>query len=255
MIMQEKLFFENSKGNKLCGILSNPTASKDRPIIILCHGFSSSKDSKTFVELEKILNEKGISTFRFDFYGHGESEGKFEDVTISEAVDDVLNAIKFLKQKGYKKIGLMGSSFGGMASLLAASKTNDLYVLALKSPVSDYLREIIAQISKYPLNVWKKQGFIYYTNSKGNKFRLNYSFFEDAKTVSGYEAAKKIKIPTLIVHGDKDESVPIEQSIKTAKLIKNCKLEIIKGADHRYTNPEHFEKMLSLVSGFIIENS
>lgn len=253
--MQEKLYFKNSRGNRLCGILSDPTPGKEKPIIILCHGHSSSKETNTFIQLEKILNSNGISDFRFDFYGHGESEGKFEDATISEAVDDVLNAIKFVKQKGYKKIGLVGSSFGGMASLLAASKTNDLYALVLKSPVSDYSGKIITQETKYPIDVWKKQGFIYYTNSKGEKLRLNYSFFEDAKTVSGYEAAKKIKIPALIVHGDKDEDVPVEQSRKTAKLIKNCRLEIIEGADHRYTNPEHFENMLKLVSEFIIDDS
>jgi len=77
--MKEKLFFKNSKGNKLCGILSS--VNKDR-IIILCHGFSSNKDTQTFPILEKIFN-KNISTFRFDFYGHGESEGKFEDITVS----------------------------------------------------------------------------------------------------------------------------------------------------------------------------
>jgi len=83
---------------------------------------------------------------------------------------------------------------------------------------------------------------------------LNYSFFEDAKNNNGYEAAKKIKIPTLIVHGDKDESVPVEQSIKTAKLIENCKLEIIKGSDHYYSKPEDFDKMIKLVVDFIVEN-
>lgn len=254
-IMQKKVFFENSRGNRLCGILSDPAPGKDRPIIILCHGHSSSKETNTFIQLEKILNSNGISDFRFDFYGHGESEGKFEDATISEVIDDIMNAIKFVEQKGYKKIGLVGSSFGGMASLLAASRTNDLYVLALKSPVSNYLGKIVAQESKYPIAAWKKQGFIYYTNSKGEKLRLNYSFFEDAKTVSGYEAARKIKIPVLIVHGDKDEDVPVEQSRKTASLIKSCRLEIIKGADHRYTNPEHFEKMVKLISEFIIKNS
>jgi len=219
--MQNKLFFKNSKGNKLCGILSNPTSSKEKPIIILCHGFSSSKDSQTYIRLEKRLNDKGISTFRFDFFGHGESEGKFEDITISEAVDDVLNAIKFIRDLDYKRSGLFGSSFGGMAAIIAASKTRDLFVLALKSPVSDYHGKII-------------------TNEM------------DSKKNIGYKAAKKIKIPTLIVHGDKDKTVPIEQSKKTASLIKNCKLEIIKGADHRYTNPKDFEKMIDLVTKFIL---
>ena len=252
--MEEKVYFKNSKGLKLCSILSNPTSSKEKPIIILCHGFSTSKNSHTYVRLQEILNKYQISTFRFDFFGHGESEGKFEDITISEAVDDILNAIKFLKNQGYTKIGLVSSSFGGIASLMAASKTDDLFILALKSPVSNYEEKEYATKSKEELEEWRNRGFRYYVSGDGRKLKLNYTFFEDFKNNNGYEAAKKIKIPTLIVHGDNDESVPIEQSKKTASLIENCKSEIIEGADHRYSKPEDFEKMLDLISKFIIEN-
>jgi len=253
--MQEKLFFENSRGSRLCGILANPTSNKNGPIMILCHGFSTSKDSSTYVRLEKILHGEGISTFRFDFFAHGESEGEFEDITISEAVDDILNAIRFLKESGYSKIGLVGSSFGGLASVIAASKTDDLFVLALKSPVSDDLGKLVAQESRQEIETWKERGFIYYTSGDGRGLKLNYSFFEDDEKVNGYEAAKKIKIPTLIVHGDNDESVPIEQSEKIVGLIDNSRLEVIESADHRYSKPEDFEKMLGLISEFIIKNS
>lgn len=252
--MEEKLYFKNSKELNLCGILSDPTSDKEKPIIIFCHGFSTSKNSHTYVKLQKILSRHQISTFRFDFFGHGESDGKFEDITISKAVDDVLSAIRFLKKIGYPKIGLVGSSFGGIASIMAASKTNDLFILALKSPVSNYEEKEYATKSKEELEEWKNKGYKYYVSGDGRKLKLNYTFFEDFKDNNGYEAAKKIQIPTLIVHGDKDESVSIEQSKKTVSLIENCKLEIIEGADHRYSKPEDFEKMMDLISKFIIEN-
>ena len=138
------------------------------------------------MRLEEILNKNGISTFRFDFFGHGESEGKFEEITTSEAVDDIQNAIQFLKASGYKKMGLVGSSFGGLASIIAASKTNDLYVLALKSPVSDYLGKITSQEDKQEIKTWKEKGITYVTAPDGRSFKLNYSFFEDAEKVNGY---------------------------------------------------------------------
>lgn len=253
--MEKKIYFKNSKGNKLCGILSNPISNKKQPIIILSHGFSTSKNSRTYLRLQNILNKHQISNLRFDFFGHGESEGKIEDITISEAVDDILNAIKFLKNQGYTKIGLFGSSFGGIASLITASKTDDLFLLVLKSPVSNYEEKEIATKSKKELEDWKNKGFRYYVSGDGRKLKLNYTFFKDFKNNNGYKAAKKIKIPTLIVHGDNDETVPIEQSKKTANLIKNCKLEIVKGADHRYSKPKDFEKMLDLISNFIVQNS
>lgn len=253
--MKEKIFFKNSKGKKLWGILSNPTSQREKPIIILCHGFSTSKDGRTYVRLEQILNEYGLSTFRFDFFGHGESEGKFDEITTSEAADDVQNAIKFLKESGYKKIGLVGSSFGGMASIIAASKTDDVYVLALKSPVSDYIGMSLARHNEQEIKNWKEKGYIDITGVDDEKRKLNYSFYKDAERINGYDAAKKIKIPTLIVHGDRDETVPIEQSKRTASLIENCRLEIIEGGDHKYSRKEHFEKLLDLISKFIIKHS
>ena len=253
--MKNKTYFENSAGIRLCGILSNPTEDREKPIIILCHGFSTSKDGRTSVRLEEILNEQRISTFRFDFFGHGESEGKFAEITSSEAIDDVLNAIKFLKESGYKKIGLVGSSFGGMASIIAASQLDDLYILALKSPVSDYRSMAHARRSEQELKDWKEKGFIELDSTNEDRQRLNYSFYDDAENVKVYEAARKIKAPSLIIHGDEDETVPIAQSQKTARLIENCRLEIIKGCDHVYSNPDHFERLLNLILEFIIKNS
>ncbi len=132
--MDSKIFFKNSKGNKLCGIVNNPSKSKVKPIIVLAHGFSSNKNSGTYTVLTERLAKYNISTLRFDFYGHGESEGRFEDITISEAVDDILQAIKYLKLQGYKKIGLMGSSFGGISSIIAASSR---YLYMTHEPFAD----------------------------------------------------------------------------------------------------------------------
>ncbi len=251
-MIREKLYFTNSRGDRLCSILTSlddPTS----PIVLLAHGFASTKDRGSYLDLEKRFIEKGIAVFRFDFHGHGESAGKFEELTISQAADDILNAILFVKKKGYQKIALVGSSFGGMASILAAAKSKDLFVLALKCPVSDYLGKIISNITHSPIQKWKEKGFMYYTNKKGEKLKLNYSFFEDAEKAKTYEEAAKITIPTLIVHGDKDKNVPLEQSKKLAKIIKNSKLEIIKGADHFFSKPEEFDKAHRLIVEFVVK--
>lgn len=253
--MNKEIIFENTKKDQLSGIISNPSEDKQKPIIILCHGFASSKKSRTFICLENMLNKKKISTLRFDFYGHGKSQGKFEDITISEAAEDILKAIEFLKKEGYQKIGLVGSSFGGIASIVAAGQTKDLYVLALKSPVSNYMEKSLMKYTKTEIKEWKEKGFIIYKSYKGKKLTLNYSFFEDSIKINGYEYAKKISIPSLIVHGDKDDIVPIEQSRKSCSLMKNCKLEVIPKADHYFSEKKDFEKMLKLISEFIIKQS
>lgn len=250
--MQEKIFFQDSLGNKVCGILSNP--SESQTIIILCHGLSSGKDARTTVTLERELNNKNITTLRFDFFGHGESEGKFEDLTISRAIGDLEKAIDIIKKRGYRKIGLFGSSFGGIACLIAASKRKDISVLALKSPVSDYQAKELEQRGENEIRKWKETGYRDYESGSGKILKLKYSFFEDFKDKTAYEAAEKIKIPTLIVHGDMDDVVPVEQSMKTVKILEKGRLEIIKGNNHDYKNPEHFERMIKLVTEFILKN-
>ncbi len=249
--MNEKIFFKNSKGDRLCGILSDPDPEKKEFIMIMFHGNTSSKDSRKNLELERLFNTKGIASFRADFYAHGESEGRYDELTISECVDDILNAVRFIKKMGYKKIGLFGSSLGGIASIIAASRTDDLILLAVSCPVSDYAEIIAIKFGKKGIEKWKKDGLINYKEKDGRKYFLKYSFFLDAQKNIVHDVADKINIPVLIVHGDKDKTVPFEQSIKTASLIKNCKLEKIKGADHYFEKERDFNKMIILISGFV----
>ncbi|MBI4177597.1 MAG: alpha/beta fold hydrolase [Candidatus Aenigmarchaeota archaeon] len=246
---EEKVYFKTPKGNALCGVLSRPDKKHDS-VVVICHGFRSSKDGKSSPQLQKILNGRNIATFRFDFFGHGESDGKFEDITISEAVEDVLGAIRFVKAAGYLKIGLIGTSFGGISSIMAASKSEDLGVLVLRAPVSNYEEKELSKRGAGGIKEWKEKGYVEY-DDEGRKFKLKYAFFEDFGNNNGYEAGKNIKIPTLIIHGDNDDVVPLEQSIKLSKIISNCKLEIIKGAGHDFSDENDFIRTLESAANFI----
>jgi len=244
--MQTKLFYLNSKGEKLCAVLSDPFDNLEKPIFVLCHGFASSKDSNSILALDKAFTNKGVSTLRIDLYAHGESEGKFENLSVSEAVDDIVRAVHFLKSKGYRHVGLLGSSFSGIAATITASKSHDLYALILKSPVSDYSELFIKEYGEGGLLKWKHEG----TADRYGKM-LKYAFYEDAIKYNGYEAGKKIMVPTLIIHGDKDEVVPVEQSKKLATIIPGSRLEVIEGANHRCAPGDAFSKMVAVAVGFI----
>jgi len=252
MISEEKIIFPNSKGDRLIGILSTPKDNTGS-VVILCHGFTTSKNSPTYISLAKSFADQRIATFRFDFFGHGESEGKFGKITVTEGADDILNAIKYLKFSGYKKIALAGKSFGGISSAIAATKTNDLIALALISPVSDYPEVKRARRSETNIAEWKKTGFTIHKNSKGQEFKLDYSFWEDIQKNIVYDVADLIKIPTLIIHGDADKTVLVNQSRKTAKLIPDCKYIEVSGVDHQFSNPDNFGRMIKEVTDFIVD--
>ncbi|MBI3577523.1 alpha/beta hydrolase [Candidatus Gottesmanbacteria bacterium] len=252
LIMEQKLFLSTSSGDKLCGMLSQPK-DMSSSVVLLVHGHSSNKKTENLVKISEFLTSRGVSTFRIDLYGHGESSGNFEDATISKAAESVLAAIEFLKGKGFTKIGLIGSSYGGIASIVAASRSKNLVALGLKSPVSNYADLYKNRLSREELQRWRETNTQAYPQVTGVDLNLRYSFFEDAIINDGYVTAVKIKVPVLIVHGDADIDVPISQSQKLVKQFANGKLEVIHGADHRYSNPAHAEKMRKLLSDFMLK--
>src|SRR3989344_2886337 len=219
MFRQERNF-KNSRELKLSAIFEGE--NRDAPVVVMCHGFHSSKDNPiTSRTLAQKLVENGLSVLRFDFTGHGQSEGDIDEVTPLIGLDDVKCAIKTLNNQNF---ALYGSSFGGYISLLYASQ-NPVLTLALKAPVSDWCQ---VQISK----------------ERGKRF------CQETKNINIYQKAKNIKAPTLIIHGDKDDVVPLSQSKELFRALKGDKrLEIIRGTDHDIRG-EDLEKANTKISDF-----
>lgn len=249
-----KITFNNSKGNRLVGILENPSNDSNAPVVLMTAGFTSDKDSHSFPPLVKKLHQNNIATFRIDIYSHGESEGAFENITVTQATDDILQAIRYLKDQGYSQIGLLGISFGSIASILATAESSDVSFLVLLSGVVDLMKNSSLQ-NKKRLAQWKKDGFVIY-KSGDFESRLNYSFVEDAQKNNGYKVVDKITVPTFIVHGDEDETVPFEESKKFVKLLSNGRLHTIKGGKHMLRkNQGHFKEYTQVICDFIIEQA
>ena len=104
---EEKLAFLDSEGNTLIGVLNTPTENaSETPIMILYHGHLTSKESRTYVQLQEGLEKVGIACFRFDFFAHGESEGNFQDFSLAKSIDGALSAYELLQAQGYQTIGL-----------------------------------------------------------------------------------------------------------------------------------------------------
>ncbi len=240
--MGGKITLIQSDGLHIVGILNTVNADKNN-IVILVHGFTSHKNTNSFKEILSLLAEATIDTFRIDLFGHGESEGEFEMLTVTKTVRNILTAVQWAYKFGYKNIGLLGSSFGGLASMIAASKTKKIKYLALKSPVSDllgttlFIEKLLTTKEK-----WEKDGVINIIDD-GKLIKLNYLFLLDAQVNNGYEFAIKIKQPTMIVHGDADNEVPIIQSKKLSKIIDNSNLVIINKAGHGYHKLKDYRLM------------
>ncbi|TKS58743.1 MAG: alpha/beta hydrolase [Nitrospira sp.] len=205
--------------------------------------------------LTLILIERRIATFRFDFFGQGESQGPFEQITNTLAVGQALAALDLVRQKGYRRIGLMGSSFGGLVSILTAAQRTDLACLALKCPVVDFAEELRLEFGDEELARWKATDTIPNIMGGTDRIALRYTFYEDCLRQIAYDPARSITAPTVIVQGDKDEHVPLHQSRQLFEALRVKKhLEMVPGADHQFTKGEDFKRMTNVIADWLTEH-
>ena len=244
---EQRVSFINPEGMRLAGIWAGAQSDDGQPAVVLCHGLSSSMERVTYARLQDVLTAHGWAVLRFDFSGHGKSEGRFEDVTVTRAVGDVVSALSWVREKGYSNIHLFGSSFGGLAAVMAAAQES-VRSLALKSPVSYYPDIWFSE----EIEEWRRKGIREKRRDGEKVWNLKYSFAQDAERHNGWKAAEMIRIPVLIVHGDADTVVPVSQSRELAQRLSNGILREVVGADHQYSKDEHFEEMFSHITSFFL---
>jgi pimeloyl-ACP methyl ester carboxylesterase len=227
--MEEKIFF-NGKFGKICGVLHRVENSKE--IVIVIHGFSSSKDTGA-VNISQELNKVGVDALRIDLDNQGESELDFKTgASVPNYIKQVEAAIDYCKKIGYNRISLVGGSYGGTVAFAVAVVRPEIKRLLLRAPVVDYKEHALFEFGEKKLLEFKKQGRVPYFNKHGEKLFVTFDYIEKAYPYSMYKLAKKVKIPTLIVQGDKDDEVNPEYAKKAVKYFPNAKLHIIKGAGH-----------------------
>ena len=250
--MEETLTFHDRHGHNIAAILSTP----DRPttgLAVLCHGFLSGKNSITNKTLTRLLSPHGIATFCFDFFGQGDSQGPFEDLTTSLAVEQAAAAIDLMTAKGYSRIGLVGSSFGGLVAILTTALRPDIACLALKCPVVDFAEELRLEFGLAELVRWQATNSIPNIMGGPNRIRLKYQFYEDCLQQIAYEPAKRITAPTLIVQGEQDECVPLHQSRRLHDSLGGVKrLDLLPDADHQFTRREDFHQMTTSIGDWLV---
>jgi pimeloyl-ACP methyl ester carboxylesterase len=250
--MDEPLTFKDMQGHQVSAVLSRPSQPSNSAVV-LCHGFLSSKNSTTNKALTRMLNAAGIATFRFDFFGQGDSEGPFEDITVSVAVGQAHAAVEFSRSQGYERIGLMGSSFGGLVAILTASQRQDISGLALKCPVVDFAEELRLEFGPDELARWQSTDTIPNFMGGTDRIRLKYELYEDCQRQIAYEPASRIVAPTLIVQGACDELVPLHQSQRLLSALRGPKrLDLLPEADHQFTRGEDFRTMTAAITDWLV---
>jgi len=216
----------------LSAVLHHPSRAP-QAAAILCHGMESAKNSEKLIYLAQSLAERGILALRFDFRYVGESTAKFADITYSGEVEDLQAAFGFMQSRQPGKTVIFGSSMGGTVALLFAAqepRVAALVTLAAPGHPENFPKRMLTSTQ---LQRWRERG---YTTYHGQ--RLNVSLLEDLERINVPEAARRIRCPVLILHGDADEVVPVAEAYELHGILTSAKrISIFKETDHRFSNP------------------
>lgn len=226
----ERVEFENSRGLTLVGDYLEADSDAG---IVMAHGFTGDRTEwGYFDQVAEYLNDSGYNVLKFDFAGSGESDD--EPIAIGNQVEDLKSAIDYIESRGVERLGLYGHSQGGLVSL----RNHDLAdVLVLASPVTNSLANYgDEKLSDSEQRELDENGFWTVTREKGprNEYVIDESIIDEKQSINQRELLKDVNEPTLIIHGDQDEIVPIEHSRQAVEILENSDFKSIQGLDHGY---------------------
>ena len=250
--MIQPIEFKNDKGLNLRGFIHRP--NKYDTAVIFIHGFPGSMFG-TAARVLTIFSKLGFLCMRFEFTGTNTSEGKFENKRMSQETNDIKSAIDFLEHNfKFKKLILVGHSTGAIDAALYAHKDKRITKLILLSGVSDLKHAVHYDFTDEQVNQFWSKGYIAYKcpGAWYHNKKLKKAFYDEFFTLNIPKSLKKYYHPLLIVHGSKDESVPVKEAHQLYKIAnKPKKILIIRGADHRFTKKRHQLQLLWNLYRFI----
>jgi dienelactone hydrolase len=226
-MMRRSFTLKNSYDELIRGDLRHREDVKDAPTIIICHGFKGFKDWGFFPVTAESLAEAGYVavTFNFSRNGIGSDLHNFTELdqfainTYSHELDD-LNCVTEAIIAGelgkglidIEKIGLLGHSRGGGLALIYASNEDRIKTLVTWSAIAT-----VERYSEEEIKLWEKNGYIEIENRRTKQLmRIHLDLINDIRKnknkLNILKSVKNLEIPTLIIHGDMDESVPADEA-------------------------------------------
>ena len=119
----ERVIIQGDHGKLVADLQTPDVMPKNCPIVILCHGFTGNRNGGLERGIAHELESLGIASIRFDFNGHGESEGDFQLMTVPNEIEDANHVYNWVKADGrFGKIGIAGHSQGGVVTAMLAGR-------------------------------------------------------------------------------------------------------------------------------------
>ncbi|WP_280254910.1 alpha/beta hydrolase [Nocardia wallacei] len=260
-------------GLHLAGTIVTPDQPPAHAVVLVHGGGVTREEGGFFTRLANGLADAGIASLRFDLRGHGDSDGRQEELTLSTILNDIRVALAALREStGGAEVSLLGASFGGgICGYYAAKRPDELTRLVLLNPQFDYKKRTIDTrdywhddvISAEAADELNQTGAVQFTPTlKHGRPLLNEVFWLKPNEILG-----EIETPTLIVHGNADTLVPIDGSRQAiAQFTAPVELVEIEGSQHgfavhddpQYLNPksqEYQAEVIRIVANWLTTGS
>lgn len=205
------------------------------PMVLLCHGFMGNKEGALEKQIAALLQAQGIASIRFDFNGHGQSEGRFQDMTVPNEIVDAKKVIEYVSRLPYvESVAITGHSQGGVVAAMTAGDlgTEKIKAVVLLAPAAvlrdDAIRGSTMGATYDPFNLGE-----YVELFRGLK--LGAEYIRTAFSLPIYDTAAKYQGPALIIHGTGDRVVPYTYGERFHQIWDGSELVIIDKADHGFS--------------------
>ena len=222
---------------KLQAVIHKPTLKQGErvPMVVLCHGFMGNMQSGLLIKIAELLQAQGIASIRFDFNGHGQSEGRFQDMTVPNEIVDAKKVIDYVSALPYvSSVAISGHSQGGVVAAMTAGElgSDKIKAVVLLAPAAvlrdDAIRGSTMGATYDPFNLGE-----YVELFRGLK--LGAEYIRTAFSLPIYETSAQYQGPALIIHGTGDRVVPYTYGERFHQIWPKSKLQIIDRADHGFS--------------------
>ena len=219
---------------------------------IIFHGFTANRNTSLLKEITNSLRDENIASVRFDFNGHGDSDGKFENMTVLNEIEDANAILNYVKTDPHvRNIYLVGHSQGGVVTSMLAGLYPDLIKkVVLLAPAatlkSDALKGNTQGVTYNPDHIPDRLPF--------KDLTLGGFYLRIAQQLPIYEVSAQFTKPVCLIHGTDDTVVSPNASKKYNQIYQNSTLHLIEGADH-YFSDNYQKNAVNLTADFLQNNN
>lgn len=246
----EPIILQGSHG-AIYAEVQRPVVDGKTPLVVICHGFSGNCHAGLLTAIADSLQSAGVASIRFDFNGHGLSEGRFQDMTVPNEIEDLKRVLVWAEaQPWVDGVSLLGHSQGGVVVSMAAGElgADNIKRIVLMAPAAvlrdDALRGNTMGAMYDPWHMTDD-----YVQLSFSGLKLGRKFIETAVTLSIYETALQYTGQALVIHGTYDRVVPYTYGERYHQGYADSRLHLIEGEDHGFS--QHTNEAVDAAVAFL----